>query len=273
MTWVIGMPGFATRGVLIADVRVTLSNPDRQRPDRELQGGGVQKIHAVSGNIAVGFAGNVDTGMLMVGDMARCIRLAIPPGTLLTEPSRFLLKWARRALHHWEHSLDARARSGGCDLLAIAALPRRVPEVPINATVGWIMRSPRFDPERIPNRTARSIGSGEHVPEYAAELEALGRDFGNLVTFDTMYFDAIGGPVTPIAVALADAIEKRAAPGISPHLVVCSVRFGEIAFGTNDVEGLSPGAPSRTMPPIATTWAEWQSLKRQRGLADRLAVA
>lgn len=157
----------------------------------------------------------------------------------------------------------------GCALLFIGALPPTGPFVP---TVGYILHAPDFEPQPIPSRTAASIGSGAHVTEYAAEVERLGAEWFQLAQFDMAGFEGMGGPLTPIALTLSQVIEENLEPGISPHLHLCSVRFGEIQLGTNDVQGLSPGAPDRTMPPVAETYAAWQALKQEHGFADLLAI-
>jgi hypothetical protein len=77
----------------------------------------------------------------------------------------------------------------------------------------------------------------------------------------------------PITLAVSEAIERHATPGIGPHLVVCSVRWGSVEIGTNDGLGFSPNAPTRIMPPIAHNWAEWQAFKAQYALGDLLALA
>jgi hypothetical protein len=267
MTWVIGVPGLLSRGCLFGDVRITLRDRQGRVPDREIEG--VRKIHEISPNIAMGFAGNVDTGFKMVGDLRATVAASIPPNTMLTEPSRFLLKWARRTRHAWR-LLDAAERVGGCELVAIAALP---PVGPTTPTAGWILRAPQFEPERILHRRAASIGSGAHVNEYASGLERIEDDFPGLLAFVVSGFAGIGGPLLPLAVVISEVIEGHEAPGISPHLIICSVRFGAVELSTNDVQGMSPNATSRTMPPIAHTFSDWQVFKADHGLADAVAVA
>jgi hypothetical protein len=266
------MPGFITRGVLVGDVRITIRDPSGRRPDREIEG--VQKIHQIDHNIVVGFAGNIDAGFGMVMNMARSISLSIPKGTLLTEPSKFLFKWARRARHAWAHSVPASEKEGGCALLAIVA-PRPPSDTPSRPTKGWTMRSPDFQPERIAPRTAGSIGSGAHVPAYAAELERLGEEFFNLSTFEIQAFEGMGGPLTPIMAVLSETIEQHEAPGVSPHLVACSVRWGDIRWTTNDQVLLRDDGNQvvRQMPPIVQTLQQWRQFKRSHGLADLLALA
>jgi hypothetical protein len=219
----------------------------------------------------MGFAGNIDTGLKMIGDARWNIGQAIPRNTMLEQPSRFLLHWRRRLRWAWANRLSDRERAGDCALLWMGALPTIVPSG-LTPTVGWIVRSPDFELERIPNRTARSIGSGSHVAEYAAELEALTDEYGDLLRWEVGPWPQLGGAAMPITLAVSEAIERHAAPGISPHLVVCSVRWGAIEIGTNDRLGFSPSGPARVMPPIARNWAEWQTFKQQHGLADLLAL-
>jgi len=147
------VPGFLTRGVLVGDIRITIRDPTANEPDSEIEG--VQKVHRVGDNIAIGFAGNIDTGFRMVGDIAEALKRSIPEGMALTQPSRYLLRWRRRARWAWRHELSDRDRAGGCSLLWIGALPPD--HVGFSATVGWVLHSPEFEPEHIPSRTARAI--------------------------------------------------------------------------------------------------------------------
>lgn len=253
-------------GVMVGDVRITLRDPSGSQPDVECEG--LQKIYAFGGNIAAGFAGNIETGFRMVGDMAVMLKNSVPPDHLTTEPSRFLAKWARRARFHWAKTLTDEQRVGGCELLVMGALQ---PAGPFTRTVAYTLSAPEFALQAIPPRTAGSVGSGAHVPEYRAELERLGEDFNELVQFDTMYWQH--GPAPMVGSVLSDAIEERVTPGISPHLHVCTVRFGEVEIVTNDRHALTPGVASRVMPPVAAGWEGWKTWKRQRGMASLLGVA
>lgn len=265
MTWVIGMPGFLSRGVLVGDIRISLQYADGRTAECE----GVQKIYAVSQSIGAGFAGNIETGFRMIGDMGGMLARSVLPGTLTTEPSRFIAKWSGRARHHWANTLTPHDREGCCELLVVAALPQ---PGPFARTVAYTLRAPTFEPQRIPDRTAASIGSGGDVPEYRAEVERLADDFKELIQFDTMYWPH--GPAPMVAIGLSDAIEAEMAPGISPHLHICSVRFGEVTVFSNDRQALTPGAQSRVMPPVAAGWQGWQEWKRRHGLpASAVAVA
>jgi hypothetical protein len=232
----------------------------------------VQKVHPVSSNIAIGFAGNIDTALKMVADARRNLAAVVAPGHALEQPSRFLLHWRRRLRWAWRNRLDERARSGGVALYYMGALPTHG-TLGMTPTAGWIVRSPDFEPERVPDRVARSIGSGAQVSEYAAELERLSGDYGELLRWEVGPWPQLGGAAMPVTLAISEVIEERAAPGVSPHLVVCSVRWSGVQIGTNDRVGLSPNAPTREMPPIARNWAEWQALKTQHALADLLALA
>jgi len=249
----------------VGDIRVTVSYPG-ERPDEEHEG--VQKLYKVGANIAAGFAGNVDVGFRMISGMSASLNSSIPADAIITEPSRFLAKWARRARHHWEHTVPVTERQGGCSLLVMAALQ---PTGPFTRTVAYRLHAPDFNLDEIPPRTARSIGSGADVSEYQATLERLGHDFFELVQFETMYWPF--GPAPMIASELSDVIEVVGTPGISPHLHICTVRFGEVEILTNDRQALTPGVESRVMPPVVAGWEQWKAWKLERGLADLVAIA
>jgi len=261
------MTGFLSRGVLVGDTRITVHDPSGRRPDRELDG--VQKVHAVAPNIAIGFAGNIDAAMKTIGD-ARWNLKDIPEGAMLDQPSRFLIHWRRRLRWGWTNRLTDDERAGGLHLFYMCALPTEHPA--FGRVVGWIVRSPEFEMERVPDGVARSIGSGSEIDEYVAELERISNERAGLHQFELSAWDHVGGPALPIQIAISDAIESCATPGISPHLVVCTVRWGEVRVGTNDREGLTDPTMTRTMPPIARNWAEWKAFKARHRLADTLAL-
>lgn len=75
-----------------------------------------------------------------------------------------------------------------------------------------------------------------------------------------------------VSMAISDAIDKVEVPGISPHLHICSVRFGEVGIGTNDRIPLTPGVPSRQMPTVVESWDEWGVWKVEHGVASELAL-
>jgi hypothetical protein len=262
------MPGLLSRGVLVGDVRITIRDSSGRTPDREVEG--VQKIHRLTDNIAIGFAGNIDTALRMIGDAARYIH--IPDGAMPEQPSRYLFAWRRRARWIWHNRLEDHERSGGVAFIWMGALPTQAPGI-VGATMAWIVRSPDFEPERIPNRSARSIGSGADVEAYANELYEIEADFPAIAQFEAGPWAQMLGAALPLSVALSEVIENHMQPGISPHLVLCSVQWGQVGFATNDRVGLTPNAPTRQIPPIARTWVEWQAFKQAHGLADMLAVA
>lgn len=264
----IGSGGALTRGILIGDTRVTLADPDG-RPIREFDG--VQKIHAVAGNIALGFAGNIDVGFSMVGDLALMVRNSVPPGYMTHEPSRLLFKWARRIRHHWSRLPSAHQR-GGCELIYVAARPPHS-VIGVTSPVVWVLRAQEdFEPEPVPWMDVVSIGSGSDVAEYAAALASINADRNVLLTLGNPTWDGAGGPLIVMSAVLGQRIRELAVPGISHHLVLCSVRWGEVSFGTNEGVGFTPEERSEAWPPIARTWNEWQSVRTQLDLGSLLAI-
>jgi hypothetical protein len=132
MTWVIGMPGFLTRGVLVGDVRITLVDAETGRPVREFEG--VRKIYPVAANMAMGFAGNIDAGLRMVGDLAWNVRNAVPEGHALEQPSRFLFHWRRRARWSWRERMDACEKAGAARCSSSVHFLRPAHSCPPSAT-------------------------------------------------------------------------------------------------------------------------------------------
>jgi hypothetical protein len=263
MTWVIGMPGFLTRGVIVSDVRVSLVNSRTGRVVREIDA--VQKIHPVADNMVLGFAGSVELGFALVDDLRR-FNQWVPDGHLAST-AWTAWHWARRVRFIWGR-LPPQARQLGCELLLVGALPSQGPFVQSSA---FVLRSPRFEFEVIQSRTARSIGSGAHVAEYAAELEQFGEEWFNLAQADVMVGPL--GPLVPMGLFLAQAIRQREADGVSPHLHLCSVRPMEIQLGTNDMQGFGDGAFDLAMPQVATSWPEYLALAHDQGFAALATVA
>jgi hypothetical protein len=259
MTWVIGMPGLPTRGVLVGDVRISVRHAD----GREAEYDGVQKVFGVAPNIAVGFAGNIDTAFKMIGDFAEFMRASVPDGYVTYQPSRAIFKWARRARFGWTNWLSGPERRGSCSLIFIAALQ---PAGPFTPTVGYVVREPAFTPHPIPPGHARSIGSGSQIAAYTAAIEDLAGD-REILQFETFHWDAIGGAGLAVGLAVSDAIDSATVSGISPHLHICSVRYGEVRISTNDREALTPGVgtlPSTSPTGVALTRCERVLIERVR---------
>jgi hypothetical protein len=248
---------------------VTLHDPSGGRPDEEFDG--VQKVHAVHGNMAMGFAGNINTGFKMVSDFAVTARKSIPPECITTEPSRLLFRWARRARYHWANTLAPRERIGGCELLFVAARPPS-PPFGITPTLAYVLRAPAFVPERAGWLEPVAIGSGVDVPEYVEVLRGVAADKNPLLNMGMPDWDAYGGPLIVLSAILGDRIRKVGAPGIAPHLVLCSVQWGSVQLRTSEGVGFEEEHRAEAWPSIARTIPEWQELKKARGLANLIAV-
>jgi len=136
-----------------------------------------------------------------------------------------------------------------------------------------VLQAPDFTPERAPWLTAVAIGSGAHIAEYAAEVEAMSRERGNLLAFDNEVWNPMGGPLIVLSAVLADRIRKVGAPGISPHLVLCSIQWGRVSFGTNEGVGFEDAHRAERWPRIARNLQEWQALKKAHHLANLVAEA
>jgi hypothetical protein len=75
---------------------------------------------------------------------------------------------------------------------------------------------------------------------------------------------------------IQQTIEKNPDPAVSPHVHVCTVRRGAIEITTSDHNRTwSSGEVTEwRMPPVATTWSEFDTLTRQAfgSGADAVAV-
>ena len=246
---------------MIADIRITIGA-------RTIEG--ILKIHQVGRWLAVGFAGNVEAGFMMVDDLRHY--LSEVPDEAMVRPGFITWHWARRVRYAYRR-LPERLRRGGCELLLVGASPPE--KSPFSITHGYILRAPEFGLEIIPPQKARSIGSGSKVPEYVAALEGLfatRRDAFEIMQFET---HRTGGSLWALSMSVSDAIEQKREASVSEHLVLCFVRAGEVLWTNNDREVLTPGTAiaSRTMPPIATNLADFRVLAGEHRFAAADAVA
>jgi hypothetical protein len=265
MTWVVGFTGLLTCGVLVGDVRVT------SRAGHSFDG--VQKIHLITPSAAAGFAGSVRFGLRAVNDMKR---YAAADG--IKDFRGAIGRWARRVRHAWERDASV-TQSADLHLLVMTARPRLGVEdvemalgVKLAAVSAYVLKSPQFAIEDVPFGRVVAIGSGTTYERLTEQLASIQDELSGLTTFELQSgFAAIGGPVAPVRVVLAEAVAELDAPDVSEHLHVALVRPDASAVVTFDTEGLTQGAPSRTMPKVATTEAEWDRMAERHRVADAVA--
>src|SRR4051812_33308050 len=114
MTWVIGMAGNLSGGVLAADVRVSFRNGD----ERDL----IRKLHEVAPNIVVGFSGSVRIGFEMV-ELLRS-RAKVGFGGGYVPAGKFIFDSRGAARKVWQSAPSAEQKLG-CSLMVVGAQPAK----------------------------------------------------------------------------------------------------------------------------------------------------
>lgn len=258
MTWVIALPGFPTGAVLLADVRVSFVDPQSGRIVAAVDG--VQKVHPVAQNLAVGFAGSVVAGFVLAQDLARWLS-GIKQGHVWS-PARIANQWQRRLRAAWRE-LPEEVKAGGCDLLLAGAWPSA--HAAFSHSDAYRFTAPDFNLTRLRRGHAAAIGSGAGVPAYKEMLESFADEWHELAQFSIQPFP--GGPAGPMSAVLGQLIADNPEATVSTQLVFCLVSGTKTSIYTVT----SPRA-ELTTPPLAASLAEFETLCWDRGLAAAAAT-
>jgi hypothetical protein len=120
VTWMIGIPGYMTRGVLISDVRITVRYAGRL---------GSVSLKACERSIRSrqtsrwASQGTLTPAFVWSATLQSSSGNSVPVGYMTYEPSRALFGRLRRARYHWATTLEEHHTDGGCELIFMAALP------------------------------------------------------------------------------------------------------------------------------------------------------
>ncbi len=158
-----------------------------------------------------------------------------------------------------------------------------------------IFRSPGFEPEEIKVHRLGSIGNGCSYDECRSVIEEFSNSFERRTFHMQMGVGNQGGMGTSIGDDLTTLLMRTQPKGISSHLHYCWVYRGKIDIETNNriIKGrwtimplghapqqpgdhggdLDDGAVAFRMPPIATTWAEFDQLLKKRNCISTCSVA
>lgn len=251
MTWVVGTPTAFGYACGISDIRAKL-------PDGILDC--VQKIYPVGADIAAAFAGSVRLGFDFIEDLRICLGHLEDPSRAW-KPRAVATLWHRRARRLYGKAPDS-VKKLSAQIMLLGVSPREHIGLPglALATVA-IMRSPQFIPRLLQTATIDSIGSGGDVTVYADMLRRISTE-PSLWQAEMSFPGAYGKMVRHV---LQQTIEKNPDPGVSPHVHLCTVRRGEIEITTSDYDrSWSSGKVTEwRMPPVATTWAEFETMTQQ----------
>jgi hypothetical protein len=249
MTWIIGAAAALGYAVGISDVRVTF--PDGSERDC------LQKIYPISRFIAAGFAGSVRIGFAVTENLAHHLR-DLPQGAAWY-PEDVADDLANLARPIFQGS-EAREQALRSDLMLLGAHPIKDVGIPGYGLCSvHVLRSPDFAPKLAPIGEVVSIGSGSIVASYKDVLA----DFSSNVT--SLLQGEVLGPgmgAQPLTWVVQKTVEQKPVPGISPHAHICLVRRGTVNVWPNDEDRYPPSGEKIEfrMPPVATTWDEFERM-------------
>jgi len=249
MTWVIGTPSSLGYGVAISDVRVTFASGETRDC--------LQKIYPIARFIAAGFSGSVPFGFWAIGNLQQ--QLGRAPTDSAWIPGWVAFKWYRLARRVFSISPE-HVKTNGAAIMLVGVSPTVDVGIPgwARATVA-ILSAPDFYPRILQLQEVGAIGSGSGVEVYVQELERLQKNPYQLWQAEvggTGWFGRI------LLHNIQQTIMDNPSPGISHHLHLCLVRRGEITLTKSDHSVVPQGGPEIEirMPPVATTWTEFQRM-------------
>lgn len=265
MTFVVALTGLPNGGYVANDVRV--GSFDGQRRFVPWPDVGLQKVYPIGPYVVAGFAGSVELGFWAIDDLRRYV--GDPPEGVAVIPSVIARWWWRRPRRAWT-SIPAHLRRLGLSVIVLGVSPAATP---LTVSHGFIFRHPDFEFERISPLRPTGIGSGNGVPQAISALEDL-VDPQNL-NEGLLRFE-VGLPMggaDALGFALGAALEAEPTPDVSAEFQIWRLRRGEILVGSNETTALTPGAKSRVMPSLATSWPDFQELTSKTGRSATAAVA
>ena len=265
MTFVVALTGLPNGGYVANDVRVgSFDAQERFVPWPDV---GLQKVYPIGPFVVAGFAGSVELGFWAIDDLRRYV--GDPPEGIAVITSVIARWWWRRPRRAWG-SIPAHLQQLGLSVIILGVSPAATP---LTASHAFVFRHPEFQFERIDPFRPNGIGSGNGVPQAIRALADLVHpdNLNNgLLRFE------IGLPMggaDALGLALGAALENEPTPDVSAEFQIWRVRRGEILVGSNETTALTPGATSRVLPRLATSWREFQELTAEAGRAATAAVA
>ena len=249
MTWVFGTAtDFFGTAICVSDIQVTL--PGDETVDC------LQKMYPLAQNVVAGFAGDVELGFLMLGDLAAVVQDKRPRSARDGMGEFSMVATARFA------GLSPGQQERGSEILVAYVLPDDQMVYGGRPVVGRF-RCPDFEFEEIPRGTWGSIGSGTVISAYQQELEKLtGEQTDPLLQMET---NQPGGYAQMMFIALTGALRDfEPVPGISRHFHSCVITVDGFMPGNSDQTMFGPDGEivETRMPEVATSFAELQELLR-----------
>jgi hypothetical protein len=255
MTWVVGMPSMFGHAFAVSDIQVSWPN------GRTLDC--LQKLYPLGRWVAGGFAGSVELGFFLLGDLSRGLA-QLPPGQA-TSPIRLALKWHRRARYAFKHV--KRVQDLGCQIILVGVSPQRNNgDSPWALSHAIAMRSPDFTPEFAQFGKCVSIGSGAAYAPYKPALE-------DTFSLSQMEVGMPGGSGFALLTRVWATLEQHPLPGVSRHAHLLVVERGAFKMHTSDRTEVPREGPEifHRMPPVAQSWPEFVQMASAQGLPTATA--
>lgn len=249
--------------IAVADIQVTVG-------DQVFDG--LRKLHPIDRNVAIGFAGNVEAGFLAVEWLSSVVRSPARPVGPVSNVEDAVAEFSALAKNNYS-LLGRSAQTGGCAVLVAGA---SFDERQMYGSRPFVakMTAPVFDIEVIERGEWGSIGSGNGIAEYRAQLESVAGDKADALL--TMEASFAGGYATMMAMSVVEAIaEMPRVRGISEHFHTCVLTAHGFRFGDSNRTIYSGGPPREiVLPPVASSWTELQLLLASHtGRAPAVAFA
>lgn len=237
MTWVIGRADPFGHAIGLSDIRVTFS--DGSEHDC------LQKIHLVTPNMVLGFAGSVAIGLEAVAQM----RVALHRDD---ENDRwgpdYVAETLPEGMSKLFNSFPNYEKVNKCELMLLTAHPTRNNGPWAKPSV-YRFYSPNFEPLKAKQAQIVSIGSGAYVAPYMEALEKLSSDF-DMYQLEVGYS---GGSALGLMVSLSSLLKQNPNKGISQFLHIYIVGRNEVRFGNNS-------SNAKGVPKVAKDIAELENL-------------
>lgn len=257
MTWVVGVPGLNVGALAVSDARVTFCDTATGEVIRSWDG--VRKIHPIGPNALLGFAGSIYLGFKCVRDFRAF--LGPNPKGLFVNMNAALPEWSKRVASAWDDPqlVPSDEADAGCHVLILSIHPEQdvgdMASWPMS--YGFILRSPEFTIEEIPITKIGSIGSGAR--RYIQELEELTESWTDIFNMGTT--PVPGLTRLGVAAMLQSAIQRTPDESIGDALHMAQITREGVDISSIQTTALHTSGESVSMPPVATTWEEFQQMR------------
>jgi hypothetical protein len=247
MTWVLAAAIPFGYGAIVSDVRVTW---DDGRISHDI----LQKVYPAGPMMMAAFAGSVEIGFQLVGDLHRSLQL--PPGRIW-EPKAAAWHWRRRGRRMFRNA-PAALQTLGASIVLVGISPEK--NGPFQFARCIRMTAPTFDLEILPPLIWASIGTGSQhrsAEDYTREFPKHFWDF----YFKTEGMNP-GGVASAVASTVATSLEQTPMATVSNILQVGTVWPKEHRIKNLKRQRHGPAWTSETLvDPIPgellTSWTEF----------------